>query len=489
MTLLENAVGALNDGLWTWIVPWLLIGAGIFFGFRTALVQLRMLPSMFKSVVERPKGTGKDADEHYGGISAFKAFTISAASRVGTGNVAGVAVAISVGGPGAVFWMWMIAILGGATAFIESTLAQLWKVRDGDAYRGGPAYYMTRGLGWKPLAVIFSIAISFTFGFVYNAFQTNAIAESLATSFGNDSFGFRAIVGALIAVVSGLIIFGGVQRIANWTQIVVAFMAVAYLIIGAYVVIINLDAVPEMISTIVGHALGFQQIVGAGLGAAMMQGIQRGLFSNEAGEGSAPNAAATATVSHPVKQGLVQTLGVYFDTLVVCTITAFIILLGADVEYGGEAEGVSLTQTALASEVGDWGVHFVTFILLFLAFSSILGNYYLAEANVEYLTTSKNWLFVFRAVVIFFVWFGAVGSLPFVFALADTGAGTMVILNILAIVPLSGVAIKLLKNFNQQRKQGIDPVFHRDMLPEIKHVEVWDGSDPVTRRSLEDRAK
>ncbi|MFH0410845.1 alanine/glycine:cation symporter family protein [Corynebacterium sp. L4756] len=489
MTLLENAVGALNDGLWTWIVPWLLIGAGIFFGFRTALVQLRMLPSMFKSVVERPKGTGKDADEHYGGISAFKAFTISAASRVGTGNVAGVAVAISVGGPGAVFWMWMIAILGGATAFIESTLAQLWKVRDGDAYRGGPAYYMTRGLGWKPLAVIFSIAISFTFGFVYNAFQTNAIAESLATSFGNDSFGFRAIVGALIAVVSGLIIFGGVQRIANWTQIVVPFMAVAYLIIGAYVVIINLDAVPEMISTIVGHALGFQQIVGAGLGAAMMQGIQRGLFSNEAGEGSAPNAAATATVSHPVKQGLVQTLGVYFDTLVVCTITAFIILLGADVEYGGEAEGVSLTQTALASEVGDWGVHFVTFILLFLAFSSILGNYYLAEANVEYLTTSKNWLFVFRAVVIFFVWFGAVGSLPFVFALADTGAGTMVILNILAIVPLSGVAIKLLKNFNQQRKQGIDPVFHRDMLPEIKHVEVWDGSDPVTRRSLEDRAK
>ena len=482
-------MGALNDGLWTWIVPWLLIGAGIFFGFRTALVQLRMLPSMFKSVVERPKGTGKDADEHYGGISAFKAFTISAASRVGTGNVAGVAVAISVGGPGAVFWMWMIAILGGATAFIESTLAQLWKVRDGDAYRGGPAYYMTRGLGWKPLAVIFSIAISFTFGFVYNAFQTNAIAESLATSFGNDSFGFRAIVGALIAVVSGLIIFGGVQRIANWTQIVVPFMAVAYLIIGAYVVIINLDAVPEMISTIVGHALGFQQIVGAGLGAAMMQGIQRGLFSNEAGEGSAPNAAATATVSHPVKQGLVQTLGVYFDTLVVCTITAFIILLGADVEYGGEAEGVSLTQTALASEVGDWGVHFVTFILLFLAFSSILGNYYLAEANVEYLTTSKNWLFVFRAVVIFFVWFGAVGSLPFVFALADTGAGTMVILNILAIVPLSGVAIKLLKNFNQQRKQGIDPVFHRDMLPEIKHVEVWDGSDPVTRRSLEDRAK
>ncbi|MDN6273763.1 MAG: alanine:cation symporter family protein, partial [Corynebacterium casei] len=245
------------------------------------------------------------------------------------------------------------------------------------------------------------------------------------------------------------------------------------------------DAVPGVISDIVTHALGFQQIAGAGLGAAMMQGIQRGLFSNEAGEGSAPNAAATATVSHPVKQGLVQSLGVYFDTLVVCSITAFIILLGTDLEYGGEAEGVSLTQLALSNEVGNWGAHMVTFILFFLAFSSILGNYYLAEANVEYLTQSRIWLFLFRAVVIFFVWFGAVGSLPLVFALADTGAGTMVILNILAIVPLSGVALKLLKNFNDQRRHGIDPVFHRDMLPELENVEVWDGSDPVTRRGLE----
>ena len=486
MTFLENIVGTFNDGLWTFVVPWLLVGAGIFFAFRTALVQLRMIPSMFKSVVERPKGTGADADEEYGGISAFKAFTISAASRVGTGNVAGVAVAISVGGPGAVFWMWIIAILGGATSFIESTLAQLWKVRDGDNYRGGPAYYMKKGLGWKPLAVVFSIAIAFTFGFVYQAFQTNAIAESLATSFGNDSFTFRAIVGVIIATVSGFIIFGGVQRIANMTQIIVPFMAIAYLVIGLYVVVTNIDAVPGVISDILSHALGFQQIAGAGLGAAMMQGIQRGLFSNEAGEGSAPNAAATATVSHPVKQGLVQTLGVYFDTLVVCSITAFIILLGTDMEYGGEAEGVSLTQKALSNEVGVWGIHLVTFILFFLAFSSILGNYYLAEANVEYLTESRTWLTLFRAVVIFFIWFGAVGTLPFVFALADTGAGTMVILNIAAIIPLSGVAIKLLKNFNQQRRQGIDPVFHRDMLPEIKNIEVWDGSDPATRRSLDD---
>ena len=217
-----------------------------------------MVPEMFKAVVERPKGVGRDEDEDYGGISAFKAFTISAASRVGTGNVAGVAVAISVGGPGAVFWMWIIAILGGATAFVESTLAQVWKVREGSAYRGGPAYYMKRGLGWGPLAAIFSVAIAFTFGFVYNAFQTNAIADSIAFSFGREDTMFRAIVGLIVAAVAALIIFGGVQRIANITQVIVPFMAIAYLLIGGFVVIMNFDKVPGMIGDIIGHALGFK---------------------------------------------------------------------------------------------------------------------------------------------------------------------------------------------------------------------------------------
>lgn len=487
MELLNTVVGTVNDFLWTWIVPWLLIAAGIYFGGRTVLVQLRMVPDMFKAVVERPSGKGRDEDPDFGGISAFKAFTISAASRVGTGNVAGVAVAISVGGPGAVFWMWIIALLGGATAFVESTLAQLWKVRDGDSFRGGPAYYMRRGLGWTPLAVLFSVAIAFTFGFVYNAFQTNAIVDSLGTSFNQDSMTFKWTVSAIIAAISAVVVFGGVKRIANLTQVIVPFMALAYILIGLWVVIVNIDEVPGMISLIVSHALGFKEIAGATVGIAMLKGIQRGLFSNEAGEGSAPNAAATASVSHPVKQGLVQTLGVYFDTLVVCTITAFIILLGPITEFGVEPEGVSLTQAALADSVGGWGIHFITFILFFLAFSSILGNYYLAEANVTYLTDSKLWLTIFRLVVVFFVWFGGVGSLPLVFALADTGAATMVLLNVAAIVPLAGVAIKLLKNFNDQRRQGVDPVFHRDMLPELKNVECWDGTDPVTRRSDEDR--
>lgn len=252
--------------------------------------------------------------------------------------------------------------------------------------------------------------------------------------------------------------------------------------------VLNITEIPGMVSMIVGHALGVRQVAGATIGMAFMQGMRRGLFSNEAGMGSAPNAAATATVSHPVKQGLVQTLGVYFDTLVVCSITAFIVLLGPAVNYGtDDIQGAALTQAALADTLGAWGAHAVTFILFVLAFSSVIGNYYLAQANLEYLTDSRTALTVFRVVVIGFVIFGAFGSLPLVWALGDTMAGLLAMFNIAAIIPLGGVAIKLLKNYNEQRRQGIDPVFHRDMLPEIKNVEFWDGSDPVTRRSLEDR--
>lgn len=279
----STVIGVINDSLWSYVLPWLLIAAGLYFGIRTAVVQVRMVPDMFKAVVEKPKGVGADEDADYGGISAFKAFTISAASRVGTGNVAGVAVAISVGGPGAVFWMWLIAILGGATAFVESTLAQLWKVREGDTYRGGPAYYMSRGLGWKPLATIFSVAIAITFGWFYNAFQTNAISDSLAASFGQDSGAFKAGVGIAVVAVAGLIIIGGVQRIASMTQFIVPFMAGAYLIMGFIVVVLNFDKVPDMFVSIVGSAFGFREAAGATLGMAMLKGIQRGLFSNEAG--------------------------------------------------------------------------------------------------------------------------------------------------------------------------------------------------------------
>lgn len=481
----------LNGVIWN-VVPVFLVLAGVYFGVRTLFVQIRLFPEMLKAVAETPKGKdreGRDLDEEYGGLSAFKAFTISAASRVGTGNIAGVALAISIGGPGSVFWMWMLALLGGATAFVESTLAQLWKTKDAEGnYHGGPAYYMTRGLGWKPLAVIFSAFLAVTYGFVYNAIQTNSIVEAVGGSLGTDSVVLKGVVAAVIATLTALVIFGGVTRIASWTQVIVPFMAGAYILLGLAVLVINWREIPGMVEMIVGHALGLEQVVGAGVGAAFMQGMRRGLFSNEAGMGSAPNAAATATVSHPVKQGLVQTLGVYFDTLLVCSITAFVVLLGPAVTYGrDDIQGASLTQSALADSVGAWGAHAITFILFFLAFSSVIGNYYLAQANLQYLTDSKTAMTVFRLVVIGFVIFGAFGSVPLVWALGDTMAGLLAIFNIVAIVPLGGVALKLLKNFNDQRRKGIDPVFHREMLPELKNVEYWDGSDPVTRRSADDR--
>lgn len=482
---------SLNGVIWN-LVPWFLIAAGVYFGFRTLFVQIRLIPEMLKAVAETPKGKdreGRDLDEEYGGVSAFKAFTISAASRVGTGNIAGVALAISIGGPGAVFWMWLLALLGGATAFVESTLAQLWKTKDADGnYHGGPAYYMTRGLGWKPLAVLFSAFLALTYGFVYNAIQTNSITAAIETSVGNDSVVVKAIVAGVLATLTALVIFGGVTRIASWTQVIVPFMAGIYIIMGLVVLVVNWREIPGMFELIVGHALGLKEVAGAGVWLAFTQGMRRGLFSNEAGMGSAPNAAASATVSHPVKQGLVQTLGVYFDTLLVCTITAFIVLLGPAVSYGlDDVQGVSLTQSALADSLGDWSAHSITFILFFLAFSSVIGNYYLAQTNLEYLTESKTALNVFRFIVIGFVIFGAFGSVPLVWALGDTMAGLLAIFNIVAIIPLGGVALKLLKNFNEQRRKGVDPVFNRDMLPEIKNVEYWDGSDPVTRRSSEDR--
>lgn len=476
-----DMVNAFNDKYWLFMIA-LLIGAGLYFCWRTIVVQLRYIPEMFRAITEKPS----DISEGVKGISAFKAFTISAASRVGTGNVAGVAVAITTGGPGAVFWMWLLAAIGGATSFIESTLAQLYKVRDKDSYRGGPAYYITKGLGqnWRWMATLFVVAITVTYGFVFNAVQANSITAAFAESTGMDSFGFKLGVGIVLAILAGLIIFGGVQRISSVTQVIVPIMAVAYIVLGLVVLALNITEVPHMIALIFEHAFGIREIAGAAVGTAMMQGIRRGLFSNEAGMGSTPNAAATASVSHPVKQGLIQTMGVYFDTWVVCTITAVIILL-SDPSFGGEAEGTALTQAALAAQVGGWAIHAVTVIIFFLAFSSLVGNYYYAEANVPFLTKSKTALNVVRVLVIVCVIGGAVGSVPLVWSLADTFSALMATINIIAILPLGGVAVALLKNYSAQKAKGLNPVFHRDDLPNLRgheNIECWDGSDPMTVR-------
>ncbi|APT90523.1 sodium:alanine symporter [Corynebacterium sphenisci DSM 44792] len=473
-----EAIDAWNGVYWQFMMV-LLIGAGLYFCVRTLLVQIRYLPEMFRTLGETPS----DISEGVKGISAFKAFTISAASRVGTGNVAGVAVAISLGGPGAVFWMWLLAIVGGATAFVESTLAQVYKSRDKDSYYGGPAYYITRGLGerWRPLALAFAVIITLTYGFVFNAVQSNSITAAVVTS-ADGGMTLRMVIGAVIAALTALVIFGGVRRISGVTQVLVPLMAGAYVLLAVTVLVLNITEVPSMIALIVQHALGIREIAGAAVGTAIMQGVRRGLFSNEAGMGSTPNAAATASVSHPCKQGLIQTLGVYFDTLVMCTMTAIIILLSHPT-YGGEAEGTSLTQSALAAQVGGWAVHAVTVIIFFLAFSSIIGNYYYAEANIPFLSRSRGLLLGVRAVVVLCVFGGAIGSVPLVWALADVFSALMATINLVAILPLGGVAVALLANYAEQRARGEEPVYHRDDIPDLRgreRIECWDGTDPMT---------
>lgn len=485
MTWMESATSAVtawNDKYWLFMIA-LLVATGLYFCARTILVQIRYLPEMFRAITEKPSAISEGVK----GISSFKAFTISAASRVGTGNVAGVAVAISTGGPGAVFWMWLLAIIGGATSFVESTLAQLYKVKDKDSYRGGPAYYITRGLGekWRWLAILFALAITVTYGFVFNAVQSNSITAAVAESTGNDSLSMKTIIGLVLAAATGLIIFGGVQRISKVTQVIVPVMAIAYILLGIIVLAINWREVPAMLALIVEHALGIREIAGAAVGTAIMQGVRRGLFSNEAGMGSTPNAAATSSVSHPCKQGLIQTLGVYFDTIIVCTVTAVIILL-SNPEYGNGAEGTALTQVALAAQIGGWAIHAITVIIFFLAFSSIVGNYYYAEANIPFLNDSKALLNGVRALIMLCVLGGAIGSVPLVWALADVFSALMATINIAAILPLGGVAVALLGNYAAQKSKGLNPVYHRDDIPGIRgheNIECWDGSDPMTVRT------
>lgn len=480
MDILDDAVVWFNDK-YGYVLIALLVGAGLYFGVRTAAVQLRMVPEMVRTLRERPaarkSGTGQ--------ISAFRAFCISAASRVGTGNVAGVAVAITVGGPGAVFWMWILAIIGGATAFVESTLGQLYKVRDGEDYRGGPAYYLSRGLKNRKagliMAFVFAVAITFTYGFVFNAVQSNSITQAVGLAVDAEAGWVPAAIGIALAVLASLVIFGGVHRISGVSQVIVPLMAILYVGIALFVIAVNLPNLPGVIGDIVTSAFGIREFAGAGIWAAMMQGMRRGLFSNEAGMGSTPNAAATAAVSHPVKQGLVQTLGVYFDTLVVCSATAFIILL-SDPQFGSGLEGVEVTQNAMQQQMGDWAGPLLAVILFFLAFSSIIGNYYYGETNIAFFTDRKWVLNVFRVLVIGFVFFGAIAQVSLVWNLADFASSMMASVNIIGLFLIGGVAVALLNNYRQQKARGLDPIFLRGDIPGLRGVECWDGTDPESVR-------
>ncbi|EEP54214.1 amino-acid carrier protein AlsT [Clostridium butyricum E4 str. BoNT E BL5262] len=405
-----------------------------------------------------------------GSVSSFQAFCISTASRVGTGNLAGIAIAISVGGPGAIFWMWLIALIGSASSFVESTLAQIYKQSDGNgAYIGGPAYYMEKALNMKWMGIIFSILITICFGLVFNSVQSNTISLALNEAFGVN----RILVGAILTLLTLSIIFGGIHRIAKVSEIIVPIMASAYILVALFVVITNISELPAMFALIFENAFGVKQAVGGGIGGALLIGIKRGLFSNEAGMGSAPNAAATANVSHPVKQGLIQTLGVFTDTIVICSCTAFIILL-SDVDLSSGLTGIQLTQNALSSQIGSFGSIFIAICVLLFAFSSIVGNYYYGEANIEFLTKKKIYLNLYRICVAVMVLFGATVSMDIVWNLADVFMALMAITNLIAIALLGKIAFKALDDYRAQKKSGIkDPVFKASSIPELKNVTEW----------------
>ena len=466
METMTQWITSINDVLWTYILIIMLLGCAVWFTIKTRFVQFRMLGEMLRLLGESTsKGEGK---EHH--ISSFQAFMVSLASRVGTGNLAGVATAITVGGPGAVFWMWLIALLGSSSAFIESTLAQLYKVHGKTSYIGGPAYYMKKGLKKPWMGILFAILIIFTFAFAFNTVQSNTICAAFEQAFQVD----HTLMGIILTVLTLMIIFGGIQRIAKVSSIIVPVMALGYILLALVIVGINFTQIPAVFKLIVSSAFGWEQALGGGIGAALMQGIKRGLFSNEAGMGSAPNVAATADVTHPVKQGLIQALGVFSDTLVICTCTAFIILFSG-VPLGGEINGVQLTQMALDTQIGSGGSTFVAIAILFFAFSSVIGNYYYGEANLRYITHNKLIMTIFRLTTGAMVMFGALASLDLVWSLADVCMALMTICNLIAIVLLGKYAFRLLDDYCEQKRQGIkDPVFKKEKMKDIEQdIECW----------------
>jgi alanine or glycine:cation symporter, AGCS family len=479
-------INALNTPLWDFLVVFLL-AVGVIYTLMTGAVQIRLFIHSIKVM----KGSRTQSEDSHG-ITPFQAFVTGLASRVGVGNVAGVAIAIAIGGPGAVFWMWFTAFLGMSSAFVESSLAQLFKVRDtqNKQFRGGPAYYITQGLKQKWLGIVFAIALILTYGFVFNAVQANAIIDATSHAWGWDQanlhwmiggFDFEVSwVGLILVAMTAAIIFGGIKRIAKVAESFVPFMAVLYLLVAMYIAIINFANLPHIFALIFTEAFQFKAAAGGFFGSmismAMMMGIKRGLFSNEAGMGSAPNAAAASDVKHPVNQGLVQMLGVFVDTFVVCSCTAIIILASGLYENAG-FEGVTLTQMALESQIGDWGDDFLALILFLFAYSSIIGNYAYAEGNIQFINNSPKLMLIFRILVLLMVYFGAVASVPLIWNLADLFMGVMASINLIAILLLMPFLLMLLKDYTSQLKRGVkEPEFKLDRHPKFKHrvkSDIW----------------
>ena len=458
MEFLQTLFGWIGDFTWGWSLIPILVIFGIFITIATGFVQIEYFGRMFR--VLSNKNNADDSNQ----ISAREALLVSVGGRVGGGNIAGVAVAITLGGPGAVFWMWAIALVGMATSLVECSLAQLFKRKVGEhSYRGGPAAAIIHGLGkeYRWLAVIYAICLIAAFGLGFNAFQGNTVAGSMQDSFGID----RLWTGIALAAISGFFIFGGIHRIAKVSDVVVPIMAIGYLAMALIVILLNITSLPGVIYDIVTNAFGLQEAVGGGMGAAVAQGLRRGLFSNEAGLGSAPNVAATAEVRHPISQGITQSFSVFIDTIIICSCTAFVILLGDVYVPGAEGiDGVALTQQSMVSHLGTWVQYFLSGAILLFSFSSIIYNYYLGENAMTVLTKSPLGILGLRIAIIAIVFLGATApAATAVFFSSDPMMGILALVNLLAIMMLFPVAMRLLRDFRRQLKAGVErPVLNPD---------------------------
>lgn len=466
--MLNNILTRVNDFMYTYPLLILLVGAGVYFTVRTRFVQGRLLGEAFRVLLE--KAEVKDGKKQ---VSSFQALMISTASRVGTGNIAGIATAIAAGGPGAVFWMWVMAVIGSASAFIESTLAQVYKVKDGKDFRGGPSYYMEKALGKRYLGIIFSVLLIICFAYGFNGLQSFNMSSSLEYYIpGYADSVYPAVIGAVLAAATAFVIFGGVHRIGFITSVIVPAMAGGYLLMGLATMVMNAGRIPEVFALIFREAFDGRAIFGGFAGSAVVIGIKRGLFSNEAGMGSAPNASASAAVSHPAKQGLVQVLSVFIDTLLICSATAMMLLLSGVEGKSGVLDGIPYVQQAISANVGTWGIHFITFSIFTFAFSSLVGNYYYAESNIKFIKDDKKLLFVFRVSCLLAVFLGAQADFSVIWNVADITMGGMAVLNIVVILLLGGTAVKVLRDYEEQKKRGVEPVFRAEELG-IENTECW----------------
>ncbi len=463
MEFLELIFGKIGDLTWGWSLIPILVIFGCFITIATGFVQVEFFGRMFRVL------SNKNNTDDSSRISAREALLVSVGGRVGGGNIAGVAVAITLGGPGAVFWMWAIALVGMATSLVECSLAQLFKRKTGEkTYRGGPARAIIHGLGqeYRWLAVVYAVCLIAAFGLGFNAFQGNTVAGAVQDSLGID----RLWTGICLAVISGVIIFGGIHRIAKASDVVVPIMAIGYLLMALVVIVINITSLPGVLYDIVTNAFGLQEAVGGGMGAAIAQGLRRGLFSNEAGLGSAPNVAATAEVRHPISQGITQSFSVFIDTIVICSCTAFVILLGDVYVPGAEGiDGVALTQQSMVSHLGEWAQYFLTGAILLFAFSSLIYNYYLGENAMTVLTKNPAGILVLRIAIIGIVFLGATApGATAVFFFSDPMMGILALVNLLAIMMLFPVAMRLLRDFRRQLKAGVErPVLNPDDFADL----------------------